>query len=86
VGKLKFEISSDSGQHVAAEIDVNKRVDRDIRYMLALHDEIPVELTLLTPKARKIINSAITGIESHMLSMEVPDEAAQGLVLQLMNF
>lgn len=63
-------------QHVAAEVDVNKRLDRDIRHMLTLHGLGPGSLSLLTDKAQSIIEAASREKESFLLNMHVPDRYA----------
>lgn len=64
------------GQHVAAEVDVNKRLDRDIRHVLNLHSLGPQSLSLLTDEAQSIIDMALKDKACYILNMHVPDKSA----------
>lgn len=64
------------GRHVAAEVDVNKRLDRDIRHMLALHDKDEIPLSLLSVDAERIIASAASNKSAYILNIHTPDSQA----------
>ena len=70
------EASTLLGQHVAAEVDVNKRLDSDIRHMLTLHGLGPASLSLLTDQAQSIIDEASRDKDCFLLNMHVPDRIA----------
>lgn len=72
-------------QHVAAEIDVNKIRDKEIRCMFALHSKKAIATSLLTPKACCIIKEAFRGMDNFILNMQVPNDEAVGIAEKLIS-
>lgn len=70
-------------QHIAAEYDVNKHLDRDIRQNLALHFRTAGGLSMVTPEASAIIRKSFSKIDAYMITMSKPGADAVETIEQL---
>lgn len=59
-------------QHISAEYDVNKHLDRDIRQNLALHYGLKGSRSVITPRVSETIREAFSDIDAYMLTINDP--------------
>lgn len=72
-------------QHIVAEFDVNKHLDRDIRQSMALFYRKSNSLSLLAPETSKIIKAALKDVDSYMVTLNTPDANALAAISEIVE-